>query len=268
MIPVIDEKETCTYWPSLVYAATRYGNPLTESQRKPARDNKYYLNFDKDLNEPTATDADAVLSLSPSESAQVTGLLRNKTVVLGGTYDPRDAYLTPNGEMPGMKLIAYAYEMDVHERGIREVGERASIASDLILGAIIVLISYRWHGRAALLGSCALAIASGVAVSLLLFNTAALFMNFVPGAVGAILNLIFDSMHEVEKLEARLDKQGGGLRDKKTNLQELSQQVEEKDREIAVLSQAVSLAKAEVERPVSVSAAVTFVESPGGQRTT
>lgn len=141
------------------------------------------------------------------------GVLRGKTVLVGGSYAAaRDEYLTAVGRMPGVELMAYAVESDLTGGGVREFFTAGALAIDFGLGILIVLCFYfiksvRTAFWVSLVGTSLLALAaSGLA-----FRAAFYWIDFVPLLIAMLLHQLLDHavryrelQKEVEELKQKL----------------------------------------------------------------
>jgi CHASE2 domain len=152
------------------------------------------------------------LAENPDLKAQRTALFHNKIVLIGGNFSAaRDIYMTPLGSMAGVELIALAVESDFGG-GIRETQRWLEKLADFVVGSLIVFLYfyYRRRPRVAFLASLfGIPLVAGI-FSLVLFQTAAYWFNFMPIIIGMVLHQMLELSEscgelqkEVERLESR-----------------------------------------------------------------
>jgi CHASE2 domain-containing sensor protein len=161
------------------------------------------LNFAGQRFNFTPLSASVVLEAAAQPQWSINSPLRGRIVLLGGAYRAaRDLYVTPVGPMQGVQLMAQAIETELSGGGIRPLNEAAAILLDLLSGAILVLISYRYHGRLgwALLMSLLALMVLPLVSSFFAFSTFARWFNFVPIAVGVLLHQFYEHAREYQRL--------------------------------------------------------------------
>ena len=111
--------------------------------------------------------------------------LQGRIVVIGGQFqEARDRYVTPAGYLDGVDILAHAIA-SVQKGGIPEPSHRAFLLSDLILGGLLVTLSFFVRGFR-MLAITFLAIPFvALAASFALYHYTGYFMSFMP-ILGAV----------------------------------------------------------------------------------
>ena len=132
-----------------------------------------------------------------------TALLHNKIVLIGGNFSAaRDIYMTPLGSMAGVELIALAIESDFGG-GIRETQRWLEKLADFVVGSLIVFLYfyYRRRPRVAFLASLIGIPLLAAFFSLLLFQSAAYWFNFMPIIIGVVLHQMLELSESCGELQ-------------------------------------------------------------------
>jgi len=139
-------------------------------------------------------------------------IFKDKIVIIGGTFDKRDFYMTPVGRMSGMEILANITQSIINGSLITPTNFWKAFIMQVILGIavafIFILFSRFW---ATLI--CLLALVPGVAVaSILSFSSSHYWFDFVPTIAGVMLYGRIIKAEEVlrkvkHKLETRLGKE-------------------------------------------------------------
>jgi CHASE2 domain-containing sensor protein len=135
-------------------------------------------------------------------------LLEGKVVLIGGGFpEARDEYFTPVGPMEGVRLNALAIQTDLSKGGITDFNEIGEWLIDVFVSIVLVGVFYRYENRPlTALWISAVAIPAAFVFSLLLFNTAAYWFNFIPVAAGVIIHQLSDMAEGRGRLQRELDK--------------------------------------------------------------
>jgi CHASE2 domain-containing sensor protein len=162
------------------------------------------LNFAGDRYAFRRVPARAVLAGAKQDWWKTRSPLRDKIVLLGGTYRAaRDEYITPVGPMAGVELIAQAIESDLQGGGIRATNEVVAIVLDIISGLLLVYLNWRFPTTRVLFLSmavCGLALAG----SFLAFRALAYWFNFALFLLAIWLHLQYDGARQRRELQHEL----------------------------------------------------------------
>jgi CHASE2 domain-containing sensor protein len=161
------------------------------------------LNFAGERFNFTPLAARFLLQAAEQPGWKTTSPLRDQIVLLGGFYRAaRDMQVTPVGPMQGVQLMAQAIETEFGGGGIHPLNEFLAILLDLLSGALVVYINYRYPlhpGQAMLLSLIGLLILPLIS-SYLAFSTLARWLNFVPIIVGVLLHQLYEHGREYHHL--------------------------------------------------------------------
>jgi CHASE2 domain-containing sensor protein len=169
-----------------------------------ARDERVIFNFYGDRYRFPIIDARQFLSGAPTSAktdAEVAGvnkeiedsrtaLFAGRIVLIGGGFvEARDQYYTPVGPMQGVELNALAIQTDLSGGGIRDFNEYGEFLLDIGVSIFIVGVFYFYGKRPRVaLGVTGLVIPVALVSSFILFNTFAFWFNFIPVAIGVIID--------------------------------------------------------------------------------
>ena len=114
-------------------------------------------------------------------------IFRDKIVIIGGTFDKKDFYLTPIGRMSGMEILANITESIISGSLITPTSFWKAFAIQVVLGIAVALI-FILFSRFWATVICLLALIPGVAVaSILSFSSSHYWFDFVPTIGGVML---------------------------------------------------------------------------------
>jgi CHASE2 domain-containing sensor protein len=138
-------------------------------------------------------------------------IFKDKIVIIGGTFDKKDFYMTPVGRMSGMEILANITQSILNGSLITPTSFWKAFIMQVILGIVVaftfILFSRFWATLICLLG-----LIPGVAVaSILSFSSSYYWFDFVPTIAGVMLYGRIIKAEEVlrkvkHKLETRLGK--------------------------------------------------------------
>jgi CHASE2 domain-containing sensor protein len=139
-------------------------------------------------------------------------IFRNKIVVIGGTFDRKDFYMTPVGRMSGMEILANITQSILNGSLITPTSFWKAFIMQVILGMVVAFIFILFSRFWATL-ICLLALIPGVAIaSIFSFSSSHYWFDFVPTIAGVMLYGRIIKAEEVlrkvkHKLETRLGKE-------------------------------------------------------------
>jgi CHASE2 domain-containing sensor protein len=164
-----------------------------------------YEYFDREVN------LKGLLEEYGSSKAEINTIFRDKIVIVGGTFDKKDFYLTPVGRMAGMEILANITQSIISGSLITPTSFWKAFITEGILGIAVALIFILFSRLWATL-ICLLALIPAVAIaSLLSFSSSHYWFDFVPTIGGVML---YGQIIEAEqvlkkirnKLQTRLEK--------------------------------------------------------------
>jgi CHASE2 domain-containing sensor protein len=164
-----------------------------------------YEHFDREVN------LKRLLEEYRSSKDESETIFKDKIVIIGGTFDKKDFYMTPVGRMSGMEILANITQSIINGSLITPTSFWKAFIMQVILGIavafIFILFSRFWATLICLLG-----LIPGVAVaSILSFSSSHYWFDFVPTIAGVMLYGRIIKAEEVlkkvkHKLEIRLGK--------------------------------------------------------------
>jgi CHASE2 domain-containing sensor protein len=167
-------------------------------------DEPLVFNFAGDRYRIPTIPARHVLTMAESAGFAEDGVLRDKVVVVGGTWRvARDSYVTPVGLVPGVEVVAQAAATELHGGGVRPIDAWLAFVADVLLGLGLLWIGYRLSFRRALLAGLLLLLAGPIAISLLFFSAFSHWFSFVPLLIGLYAHFLFEHGREYMHLHAR-----------------------------------------------------------------
>ncbi len=115
-------------------------------------------------------------------------IFKNKIVIVGGTYDKRDFYKTPIGEMSGMEIMANTIQSILSGTLITHASFRKAFIIEVALGAMVALI-FVFTPRLWASVICFVTIVPAVATaSILSFSSSYYWFDFVPTIAGVMIH--------------------------------------------------------------------------------
>jgi len=166
-----------------------------------------YEHFDREVN------LKGLLEEYRSNKVESETIFKDKIVIVGGTFDKKDFYMTPVGRMAGMEILANITQSILSGSLITPASFWKAFVIQVILGIVVALISILFSRFWATL-ICLLALVPGVAIaSLWSFSSSHYWFDFVPTIAGVML---YGQIIEAEqvlkkmkhKLQIRLGKKG------------------------------------------------------------
>jgi CHASE2 domain-containing sensor protein len=134
-----------------------------------------------------------VLSMSHDPGWLTNSLIKDKIVLLGGTYRGQDEHQTPLGWMAGVDVLAQIIDTDLRGGGIRPASSLVTILVTIIAGLVLWSIIYRirfWKGL--LFGLIAIPVTAMLS-SLVAFHTVAQSAYFTPILLAVLAERLYDN---------------------------------------------------------------------------
>lgn len=184
----------CETFPTLAMVASKDGSPSEGGWRdcgETTEEDRYFIDFPNSrIKKYTASEVLTEENIS----------FKDQIVVIGGTYYAgRDSYFTPIGSLTGVELVGLSIDAVQKDKAIGEAKEWIELAVDLLIGAVLVFIGISDLGRVGTILTVAAIVVLPLVSSLLIFQTAKLFLNFTPIVLGAGAHMIYDRHQEARK---------------------------------------------------------------------
>jgi CHASE2 domain-containing sensor protein len=182
--------------------------PALASESSEHRSNDLLLNFSGERFNFSPVSARHILSVADEPAWRENGPIRNRIVLIGGVYRAgRDAQVTPVGRMSGVQLMAQAIESELSGGGVRAVNEILAIVLEVLSGAVVVWIGYRFElGTAVVLIFLAIPLLS-LCSSFLAFSSFSRWFNFAPLVVSVLVHELY---HHARRYRMLIRSQEGG----------------------------------------------------------
>ena len=191
----------CESLPTLAAVADKGGLPSVGGWKdceETSEEDRYFINFTKSRIDHRYTASEVLTEKDIS--------FHNDIVVIGGSYNAgRDSYFTPIGPLAGMELVGLSINAVQNDKAIGETKELMAFVVDLLIGAVLVLLDISGLGVIGTVLTLAAVVVLPLASSLLIFQTANLFLNFMPIVLGAGAHMIYDRHKEVKELNESLE---------------------------------------------------------------
>jgi len=164
-----------------------------------------YEHFDREIN------LKGLLEEYRSNPVETETIFKDKIVIVGGTFDRKDFYMTPVGRMAGMEILANITQSILSGTLITPASFWKAFVIQVILGIAVALIFILFSRFWATL-ICLLGLVPGVAIaSLWSFSSSHYWFDFVPTIGGVMLyGQIMEAGQVLKKmkhkLQARLEK--------------------------------------------------------------
>ena len=126
-------------------------------------------------------------------------LIRNKIVLLGGSYLREDKSDTPLGPMNGVEINANVIESDLRNKGIKPPAFLSIILLQIFDGILLITIFQIFSWRKAALLSLPVIIFLSLACSFFTYHSLSHWMFFVPVMIGIALTELFEDAREYFK---------------------------------------------------------------------
>jgi len=133
-------------------------------------------------------DIDALLETYKSDYQGVETIFKNKTVIIGGSYDRNDFYTTPVGRMSGMEIIANITQNILDHNLISHLSFWKAFALEVLFGAFVALIFILFSPMKAII-YCFISLAPLIVFgSLIAFSATYYWFDFIPTIAGVMLH--------------------------------------------------------------------------------
>lgn len=140
--------------------------------------------------------AGSVLKFAENPNWRDNRLIKNKIVLLGGSYYDDDKHDTPLGTMDGVEITANVVETELGGGGIKPPGTLIMILLQIFDGILLVALFQIFSWRKAILLCLPLIAVIALACSFLTYYSFAQWLFFVPVMIGVIIAEFFDKAKE------------------------------------------------------------------------
>ncbi len=123
-------------------------------------------------------------------------IFKDKVVIVGGSYDPKDFYMTPVGRISGMEILANVTQNILSGNLITHNSFLKAFTIEVILGIVVAFIFVMTSRLWAYTLSFAVFLPAIVAASFIAFANAYHWFDFVPTIAGVMLH---ETVHDLEK---------------------------------------------------------------------
>lgn len=189
---------------SIAYSS-QTGKPLIQALTSPSQD-EYLIRFsgDHEGSYRIRMSASKLLELSQTWSAG-TSPIKDRIVLLGGSYMGEDLHQTPLGQMKGVEVLANVIETELNGGGARAPGRLASYLLEVFEAFGLILLFHFFALRMALLWSCAVIPVLAMICSLVAYRDWTHFGHFIFVLVGLLLFELYEHFrrHQFPQLIAR-----------------------------------------------------------------
>jgi CHASE2 domain-containing sensor protein len=150
-----------------------------------ASTDKYFIRYagDRDGSHRYNLTASRLIELSKGEGLPEDNPLKDRIVLLGGTYGDDDKHFTPLGQMDGIKVIAQVIETELEGGGDEAPNHAALMLLEIFEGVLVILLFHSFHSlgflRATLLNLLSV-IVIAVICSYLAFGSMSHATFFIP----------------------------------------------------------------------------------------
>ena len=128
-----------------------------------------------------------VLKLSKNPNWQTNDLIRNKIVLVGGSYLGEDRHETPLGKMSGVQIIANVLETELRGDGLKPPGFFSIVLLQIFDGVLLLALFQIFSWRKALLLTLPAIAVISLACSFLTYYSFSHWIFFAPVMVGVVL---------------------------------------------------------------------------------
>jgi CHASE2 domain-containing sensor protein len=165
-----------------------------------------YEHFDREVN------LKRLLEEYRSNDAEGVTIFKDKIVLIGGTYDKRDFYMTPVGRMSGMEILANITQSIVSATLITPTSFWKAFVIQIILGIAVAFVFILFSRFWATVICLSTFIPGIVVASFLSFSSSHYWFDFVPTIAGVI---IYGRIRKAEKVFERVKETLGNRLKKK-----------------------------------------------------
>jgi len=139
-----------------------------------------YEHFDREVN------LKGLLEEYRSNQVESETIFKNKIVIVGGTFDKKDFYMTPVGRMAGVEILANITQSIINGSLITPTSFWKAFVMQVVLGIAVALI-FIFFSRFWATVICLVALVPGVAIaSLVSFSSSHYWFDFVP-TIGGVM---------------------------------------------------------------------------------
>jgi CHASE2 domain-containing sensor protein len=123
-------------------------------------------------------------------------IFKGKVVIVGGSYDQKDFYMTPVGRISGMEILANITQNILSGNLITHNNFFKAFTIEVLLGIIVAFIFLTTSRLWAYTICCAVFLPAVIVSSFLSFSNAYHWFDFVPTVAGVMLH---ETVHDLEK---------------------------------------------------------------------
>ena len=193
--------EANAYMDTFPWAVVKAGHPEHKDNGELGK--PYFLNFLGNRYNIPRLSASDVLQAGQSEGWKQRGPLRDKIVLLGGTYRvARDEYVTPLGPMAGVELMAQVIETEL-TGGFDKVKWYWKILADLLLGYIMVSYYALFKPRTAFYCSLISLPLLAIVGSYAIFSALGYWASYVALLVAIWIHQLYEDSKMYRKMSTR-----------------------------------------------------------------
>jgi CHASE2 domain-containing sensor protein len=132
--------------------------------------------------------------------------LKDRVVLVGGTFGTGDRHRTPLGEMSGVEIWAHTIEAELEGLGIEHVSKFWLVTADASVALLIMWLRFFLAGRLAFVIYIMIVPVAMMLASFVAFRATALWLGFVPIVAAILIHQLFfdftESVHTVEHAPA------------------------------------------------------------------
>lgn len=149
-----------------------------------------------------------ILKLAENPNWQTNDLIRNKIVLVGGSYLGEDRHDTPLGKMSGVETIANVIETELGGGGLKPPDFWSIVLLQIFDGVLLLgmFLIFSWR-KAALLSLPAIVVIS-LACSFLIYDSFSHWLFFAPVMLGVLLTELWDNARDYYKLRYKQEIKG------------------------------------------------------------
>lgn len=140
-----------------------------------------------------------IIELSKTADWQNNSLIKDKIVLIGGSYGGEDVHQTPLGRMSGVEITANVIETELRGGGIKPPAFLTTALIALFDGFLLIGLFHLFPWRQAFLSSVAALFALSFVCSFLTFYSFSYWFLFAPVIFGVLLTELFDRLKDYLK---------------------------------------------------------------------
>lgn len=146
----------------------------------------------------TKISASNILKFSENTDWRENNLIKNKIVLLGGTYLNEDKSTTPLGEMSGVEITANVIESDLRG-GVKPPNFFSMALLQIFDGGLVIALFQIFSWRKAFLFSLPFILLLSLACSFFTYYSFSYWLVFAPVMIGVVLTELFDKVKDYFK---------------------------------------------------------------------